>query len=78
MSVEDHRDERKRTTDQVSKIKDDLNTVGYLYVRISPGENPLLPGRHPAQRWRNFDLGSVGNVGTSCPDVKGEIQVEDP
>ena len=40
MSVEDQRDERKRTTDQVSKIKDDLNTGGYLYARISPGEPP--------------------------------------
>ena len=49
MSVEDQRDERKRTTDQVSKIKDDLNTGGYLYARISPGETSLLPGRHPAK-----------------------------
>jgi len=39
MSVEDQRDERKRTTDQVSKIKDDLNAGGYLYARISP-EDP--------------------------------------
>ena len=28
MSVEDHRDGRKRTTDQVLKIKDDLNPGG--------------------------------------------------
>ena len=48
MSVEDQRDERKRTTDQVSKIKDDLNPGGYQYARISPGETSLLPGRHPA------------------------------
>ena len=47
MSVEDHRDGRKRTTDQVSKIKDDLNTGGYLYARISSGETSLLSGGHP-------------------------------
>ncbi len=47
MSVDDQRDERKRTTDQVSKIKDDLNTGGYLYARISPGETSLLSGGHP-------------------------------
>ena len=45
MSVEDQRDERKRTTDQVSKIREDLNSGGYLYTRISPGEPSLLPGR---------------------------------
>ena len=54
MSFEDQRDERKRTTDQVSKIKDALNTGGYLYGRLSPGEASLLP------------LGGIRhNVGTS-------------
>ena len=41
MSVEDQRDERKRTTDQVLKIKDDLNTV-WLSVRQDKSRgNPL-------------------------------------
>jgi hypothetical protein len=38
MSVEDQRDERKRSTDEVSKTKDDVKTGGYLYTRISSGE----------------------------------------
>ena len=38
MSVVNQRDERKRTTDEVSKIKDDVKTGGFLYARISPGE----------------------------------------
>ena len=48
MSVVNQRDERKRTADEVSKIKDDVKTGGYLYARISPGETCLLPGRRPA------------------------------
>ena len=33
-------DERKRTTDEVSKTsKDDVETGGLHYSRISPGEN---------------------------------------
>ena len=48
MSVGDQRDERKRTTDEVSKIKDDVKTGGYLYARISSGETCLLPERRPA------------------------------
>ena len=39
MSVGDQRDERKRTTDEVSKIKDGVKTGGYLYARISSGGN---------------------------------------
>ena len=48
MSVVNQRDERKRTADEVSKIKDDVKTGGYLYPRISSGETCLLPGRRPA------------------------------
>jgi hypothetical protein len=48
MSVRDQRDERKRTTEEVSKIKDEVKTGGYLYTRKSPGETCLLPGRRPA------------------------------
>ncbi len=44
----DQGDERKRTADEVSKIKDDVKTGGYLYTRISPGATCLLPGRRPA------------------------------
>ena len=48
MSVVNQRDERKRTADEVSKIKDDVKTGGYLYARISPWETCLLPGWRPA------------------------------
>ena len=79
MSVEDQRDERKRTTEQVSKIKNDLNTGGYLYVRISSGETSLLRlGGIRDKGGVTFIQAPVGNTGTSCPDIKGEIQVEDP
>ena len=48
MSVEDQRDEHKRTTDEVSKIKGDVKTGGFLYARINPGAACLLPGWRPA------------------------------
>ena len=42
-------DERKRTTDEVSKTSnDDVKTGDLHYSRISPGETCLLPGWHPA------------------------------
>jgi hypothetical protein len=42
-------DERKRTTDEVSKTSnDDVETGGLHYSRRSPGETCLLPGRRPA------------------------------
>ncbi len=48
MSVMNQRDERKRTTDEVSKIKGDVKTGGYLYTRISSEETCLLSGWRPA------------------------------
>ncbi len=47
-SVVDQRDERERTADEVSKIKDDVKTGGFLYARISSGETCLLPEWRPA------------------------------
>jgi len=42
MSGEDQRDERKRTTDEVSKKNlDDVKTGGFSNVRISQGDNLL-------------------------------------
>ena len=41
-------DERKQTTDEVSKTKNDVETGGEHYSRKSPGETCLLPGRRPA------------------------------
>ena len=49
MSGEVQGDERKRTTDEVSKTSNgDVETGGVHYSRISPGETCLLPGRRPA------------------------------
>jgi hypothetical protein len=49
MSGEVQVDERKRTTDEVSKTSnDDVETGGVHYSRISPGETCLLLGRRPA------------------------------
>jgi hypothetical protein len=42
MSGKDQRDERKRTTDEVSKRKlGDVKTGGFRNVRISQGDNLL-------------------------------------
>ena len=63
----------------MSKIKEDLNTGGYLYARISPGKTPLLSGRHPGHKGGvTLIKAPVGNIGTNCPGFKGEIQWEDP
>jgi hypothetical protein len=49
MSGEVQGDERKRTTDEVSKTNnDDVETGTFHYSRISPGGTCVLPGRRPA------------------------------
>ena len=42
-------DERKRTTDEVSKTSNgDVETEDFHYTRKSPGGTCILPGRRPA------------------------------
>ena len=48
VSAKNQRDERKRTTDEVSKTKDDVKTGGLHYTRTNPGDTCLLPGWRPA------------------------------
>ena len=48
VSAKNQRDEYKRTTDEVSKTKDDVKTGGLHYTRINPGDTCLLPGWRPA------------------------------
>ena len=38
----------------------------------------MLPGRHPAWRRREAELGSCTERGNLCPDAKGEIQMGGP
>jgi hypothetical protein len=49
MSGEVQGDERKRTTDEVSKTSnDEVETGAFHYSRKSPGGTCVLPGRRPA------------------------------
>ena len=77
-SVEDQGDKRKRTTDQVSKIRNELNTGGYIYARMSPGKPPCRLGGIRHKGGVILIYTPVGNVGNSCPDVKRVIQMENP
>ena len=38
----------------------------------------MLPGRHPAWRRREAELGSYTERGNLCPDAKGEVQMGGP
>ena len=79
VSGEDQGDERKRTTDEVSKAIGRRQNWGLSLTQDKSRRIPVycLGGvRH--RGGVNLIQALVWNVGTCRPDVKGEIQVEDP
>ena len=78
MSGEDQGDERKRTIDEVSKIE----MTSKLVASRTPGSAQGKPvGCLSGVRHKggvNLNQTLVWNVGTCCPDDKGETQVRGP
>ena len=75
MSGKDQGDERKQTTDDVSKsMRRGQNWMGSSIQgrRKSPRETCLLLGWPPALRWRDLDSGSCAERGKLCFDEKGK------
>ena len=62
-------DERKRTTDEVSKTSnDDVETGDFHYSRISPGDPAYCLGGVPHRSGVKLSQALMWNVGTCCSD----------
>jgi hypothetical protein len=76
---EDQGDERKRTTDEVSKAKGRRQNWGpFKLPGQVQGEPVYCLGGVRHKGGVNLIQAFVWNVGTCRPDGKGEAQVEDP
>jgi len=79
MAGKDQRDERKRTTDEVSKHVRWLQNWGAVVTPgLAQGELVYCLGGARHKGGVNLILAFAWNLGNCRPDAKGEIQVEDP